>query len=289
MIKLGFIGAGTLATIMAVALSRKGYNVRAISSRSWQSADKLANLVKGCQPYSSNQEVADIADFIFITTPDDVIAPVAAEINWRPGQKIVHCSGADSANILAPAKKAGAAVGVFHPLQTFVFNEQENLLGITYALEAEKPLLIILKEMATILGGNWIELKAEDKTLYHTAAVFACNYLVTLVKMATDLWQCFGITPSQSTRALLPLLRGTINNIEAIGIPWCLTGPLARGDIGTIKKHLKIMQKTTPELIDIYKELGLKTIPIALAKGKIQNKQVDELKAILYEPINKEK
>jgi predicted short-subunit dehydrogenase-like oxidoreductase (DUF2520 family) len=284
MIKLGFIGTGTIATTLAVALSRKDYPVIAVSSHNWQSADKLAYFIEGCQPCKSNQEVADRAELIFITTPDDVIATVVDEVKWRPGQSVVHCSGADSADILAPAREAGAAVGAFHPLQTFAGLGHENLLGITYALEAEEPLLVILKEMASTLGGKWIELKAEDKILYHTAAVFACNYLVTLVKIATDLWQRFDITPQQATQALLPLLRGTINNIDATGIPWCLTGPIARGDTGTIKKHMKTLQKLAPEFIDTYRELGLKTIPIALTKGKIYDEQADKLKAILSQP-----
>ena len=289
MIKLGFIGAGTIATALAVALSHKGYPVVAVSSRSQQSTDKFARLIDSCQAYSSNQEVADAAELVFIATPDDVIASVVTEIKWRPGQSIVHCSGADSTDILAPAREAGAAVGAFHPLQTFVGLRQENLAGITYALEAEEPLLTTLKEIATILGGRRIVLKAEDKILYHAAAVFACNYLITLVKIATDLWQSFGIPPQQATQALLPLLRGTINNIDATGIPRCLTGPIARGDSGTIKKHLKAMQKTVPEFIATYRELGLKTIPIALSKGRINSKQSDELEAILSQTVKKEK
>ena len=289
MIKLGFIGAGTIATALAVALSHKGYPVVAVSSRSQQSTDKFARLIDSCQAYSSNQEVADAAELVFIATPDDVIASVVTEIKWQPGQSIVHCSGADSTDILAPAREAGAAVGAFHPLQTFVGLRQENLPGITYTLEAEEPLLTTLKEIATTLGGRWIVLKAEDKILYHAAAVFACNYLITLVKIATDLWQSFGIPPQQATQALLPLLRGTINNIDATGIPRCLTGPIARGDSGTIKKHLDALQKAAPELIATYRELGLKTIPIALSKGRINSKQSDELEAILSQTVKKEK
>lgn len=287
MIKLGFIGAGTVATTLAVVLSHKGYSVVAVSSRSQQSADKLARLINGCHACNSNQEVADKAELVFITTPDDFIASVATEVKWRPGQSVVHCSGADSTDILVPAREAGAAVGVFHPLQTFAGLRQENLPGITYTLEAEEPLLTTLKEMATTLGGRWIVLKAEDKILYHTAAVFACNYLITLVKIATDMWQSFGIPPQQATQALLPLLRGTINNIDATGIPRCLTGPIARGDSGTIKKHLKALQEAAPELTATYRELGIKTIPIALAKGRINDEQADELEVILSQPAER--
>jgi len=281
MLKIGFIGAGTVATTLAIALSNKGYPVVSVSSLNRESARKLANRISGCRAYDDNQEVADNAEFVFIITPDDIIASVAAEIKWQPGENVVHCSGADSTDILEPARKMGASVGVFHPLQTFAGQRQENLPGITFALEAEEPLLTTLKDMATALGGHWIEIKANDKVVYHAAAVFACNYLVTLVKIATDLWQSFNIPPEQATQALLPLLRGTINNIDAIGIPQCLTGPIARGDSGTIKKHLNALRGVSPGFVAAYQELGLKTIPIALAKGTIDNKQADELKAIL--------
>ncbi len=286
MLKLGFIGAGTVGTALAVRLSNRGYPVVAVSSRSQTSARSLAQAVSGCQVFDNNQGVADTAELVFITTPDDAIASVASEIQWRSGQSVVHCSGADSTDILEPARKLGAQVGVFHPLQTFASVRQaiDNMPGSTFALEAEEPLLNTLKDMATALDGQWIELKASDKAVYHASAFIACNYLVTLVKLATDLWQTFDIPPHQATQALLPLLRGTINNIDTVGIPQCLTGPIARGDTGTIKKHLNALQKVAPTLLSTYRELGLQTIPVALAKGKINQDKAKELEAILKQP-----
>lgn len=283
MLKLGFIGAGTVGTALAVRLSQSGYPVVAVASRSQASAQKLAQAVGGCRVFDSNQATADNAELIFITTPDDAIAPVANEIKWRPGQSVVHCSGADSVDILQAAKKAGARVGAFHPLQSFASPKQaiDNMPGSTFALEAEEPLLTTLKGMASALGGNWVVLKASDKVLYHASAVIACNYLVTLVKLASDLWQSFGVPPSKATQALLPLLRGTLHNIETIGIPDCLTGPIARGDIGTINKHLDALSQTAPHLLPAYRELGRQTVPIALAKGRIDQTKAKELEAAL--------
>ncbi len=283
MLKLGFIGAGTVGTALSVRLSSKGYQVIAVSSRSQTSARKLAQTVNGCRAFNNNQDVADTAKLIFITTPDDTIASVASEIHWHTGQSVIHCSGADSTDILESAKKLGARVGAFHPLQTFASVKQaiENIPGSTFAVEAEEPLLSTLKDMATALDGHWIELKANDKVAYHAAAVIACNYLVTLVKLATDLWQSFNIPQSQAIQALLPLMRGTIHNIDAVGIPQCLTGPIARGDTGTVKKHLDALQEVAPALVSTYRELGRQTIPVALAKGKISQHQAEELQDIL--------
>jgi predicted short-subunit dehydrogenase-like oxidoreductase (DUF2520 family) len=282
MLKLGFIGAGTVGTALSARLSGLGYPVVAVSSRSRTSAQKLAQAVKGCRVFD-NQGVADNAELVFITTPDDAIARVASEVKWHPGQGVVHCSGADSTDILKPARESGAQVGVFHPLQTFASVKQamENIPGSTFALEAEEPLMKTLKEMATALGGHWVEVKAGDKVLYHAAAVIACNYMVTLIKLATDLWQTFDVPPQKATQALLPLLRGTIHNVETVGIPQCLTGPIARGDVGTIKKHLDALEQTAPHLVSTYRELGLQTIPIAVAKGRIDKNQAEKLRVIL--------
>lgn len=292
MLKLGFIGAGAVGTALSVRLSSKGYQVVAISNRSQSSANNVARAIANfhplCRVFDNNQGVADVADLIFITTPDDAIAPSVSQIQWHSEQSVVHCSGADSTEILEPARKAGAQVGGFHPLQTFASVEQaiENIPGSTFAIEAQEPLLNVLKGMAIALDGHWIELKANDKVIYHAAAVIACNYMVTLIKLATDLWQSFNIPPQQATQALLPLLRGTIHNIETVGIPQCLTGPIARGDTGTIEKHIEALQKAAPSLLSTYKELGLQTIPIALEKGGINQQQEQELQTILKQAIN---
>ncbi len=285
MLKIGFIGAGTVGTALSLRLSDRGYQVVAVSSRSQTSAEKLAQELTGCHAVNDGQAVAEAAELVFITTPDDAIVPVVSEIKWHPGQSVVHCSGADSTDILEPAKKSGAQVGAFHPLQTFASVKQaiDNIPGSTFAVEAEEPLLTALKDMATALDGQWIELKAGDKVVYHAAAVIACNYLVTLVKLATDLWQTFDVPTQQATKALMPLLRGTLNNIDNVGIPQCLTGPIARGDTGTIKKHLNALQKVAPAVLSTYRELGLQTIPIALAKGRINQDKAEELQAILKE------
>jgi predicted short-subunit dehydrogenase-like oxidoreductase (DUF2520 family) len=282
MVRLGFIGAGTVGSALAVRLISQGYPVVAVSSRGKVSAGKLARSINS-RAVDTNQAVADAAELVFITTPDSVIPTVAAEVRWHAGQSVVHCSGADSTQTLEPARKAGAGVGVIHPLQTFASAREavENIPGSTFALEADEPLLGLLKQIATDLEGHWIVLRAEDKVVYHAAAVIACNYLVTLVKLATDLWQAFGVPAEQAVQALLPLVRGTVHNIETVGIPRCLTGPIARGDGGTVRKHIDALERVAPAILPAYRELGLQTIPIALAKGRIDRKQAGELEELI--------
>lgn len=286
-LKIGFIGAGTVGTALAVRLSRRGYDIVAVSSRSLSSAQRFAEMVGNVTVYASPQEVADHAGLVFITTPDDVISVVIDLVRWHQGQYVAHCSGADSLDVLEPARMVGAIVGSFHPLQTFAGIQKaiDNLPGSTFALEAEGVLLDILKEMALALEGRWIKLGAGDKAAYHTAAVMTSNYLVTLVKLATDLWGTFGIPRDQAIQALLPLLKGTLNNIENLSVPNALTGPIARGDIGTVQIHLNTLKETAPAILPVYCQLGLQTIPVAVAKGKINENQAKELEDILKQTL----
>jgi predicted short-subunit dehydrogenase-like oxidoreductase (DUF2520 family) len=282
-VKIGFIGAGTVGTALALKLSGAGYPVVAASSRSGSAAASLAARITGCTACETNQQVADLAALVFLTTPDDVIVPVVDEVKWHSGQAVVHCSGADSAAILATAESVGAHTGSIHPLQTFANAEQalRNIPGSTFALEAGEPLLNQLKDIVNVLEGHYIEISAEDRVLYHAAAVMASNYTVTLVKLASDLWENFGISQTRAVGALLPLIRGTMHNIETVGLPDCLTGPISRGDVGTVSKHLAALDIAAPGIATTYREIGRQTIPIALAKGKIDQPRAAKLAAAL--------
>jgi predicted short-subunit dehydrogenase-like oxidoreductase (DUF2520 family) len=287
--KIGIIGAGTVGTALAAGLSRNEYQIAAVVSRRRSSATRLAQTVNLPENLICDtlQDVANKADFIFITTPDDAIPVVANEIRWHAGQYVVHCSGVDSLDVLEPARIVGAEVGSFHPLQTFagIYKAIENMPGSTFVLEAEGDLQEILKKMALALKGRWIKLGSGDKAAYHTAAVLSSNYLVTLVKLSTDLWDSFGIPREQAIQALLPLLKGTINNIENLGIPNALTGPIARGDIGTVQIHLNTLKETAPSIIPAYCEMGLQTIPVAEARGRIDERQARALQEILRQTL----
>ena len=290
MSRLGFVGAGTVGTALAVSLAKRGFAVVAVGSRSKASAEGLAARIGGCAIYDDAQGVVDAADLIFVTTPDDAIAPVVAEFAWRPGKAVVHCSGAASVDILEPARKAGAQVGAFHPLQSFSSIEAAiaNLPGSTFALEGAEPLLSQLKELAGALGGTVVVLKPGDKVLYHAAAVIACNYFYTLAKLSTDLWEQFGVSRADALRALLPLIQGTVNNLANVGLPQALTGPIARGDLGTIKAHLQALSQRAPEMVATYRELGLQTIPLALGKGRIDAALAEAMRQLLKAELKSE-
>jgi predicted short-subunit dehydrogenase-like oxidoreductase (DUF2520 family) len=282
---IGFVGAGKLANALAVALSHAGYQVRSIASRSFISADRLSSQIEGCRPQINCQNVVDSCELVFITTPDDAIKETAYSLKWRPGQAAVHCSGADSSDCLECARDYGATVGVFHPLQTFAGGPDDPFVfkGITFCLEGSGNLLSFLKRIAADLGGNHIVLRPDDKVLYHAAAVISCNYMVTLASIAATLWSEFGIDKDHAITALLPLMRSTIKNIEKKGLPDCLTGPISRGDTGTLRKHIEALRKCESGLEKAYCELGKLTLPIASQKGKVNIQTISEIKKIFAE------
>jgi predicted short-subunit dehydrogenase-like oxidoreductase (DUF2520 family) len=285
MVALGFIGAGPVGTTFGVRLSEQGYPVVGIADISAAATERFAGLVAGCRRFASNQELADAADMVFITTADDFIAPVCAGVTWRTGQVVVHCSGASTVQSLESAKAQGARVGSIHPCQSFAGIEQAiaNLPGSTFGIEAEEPVKTTLSEMARALKGDIVYLTSEDKVLYHAAAAIACNYFVTIEKLATDLWQNFGKTSADGIKAYMPLLRGTLINIENAGFPGCLTGPIARGDVATIRRHLKALATYAPDLVPLYKQLGRFTIPIGQGKGSLAADKAAELDTLLSE------
>jgi predicted short-subunit dehydrogenase-like oxidoreductase (DUF2520 family) len=285
MVTLGFIGAGPVGTTFGVRLAEKGWPVIGVADKIPAAAERFAGRIPGSRVFSNGQELANAAEMVFITTADDVIAAVSAELTWRRGQTVVHCSGASTVEALEAARSQGAGVGSIHPCQSFAGIEQAiaNLPGSTFAIEAEEPVKTTLTDMARALEGAIVYLTSEDKVLYHAAAAIACNYFVTIEKLAADLWKNFGRTPADGVRAYLPLLRGTLANIEAVGFPACLTGPIARGDAATIRRHLNAIEKYAPAMLPPYKTLGRFTVPIAEEKGGLAPEKAAELKRMLAE------
>lgn len=283
MARLGFIGAGPVGTAFAVNLARRGQQVAGVFDVNRAAAQHLADEVAGCRLFDQAQALVDSTDLVFITTPDDLIAKVTGALRWRPGQAALHCSGATTVHALDAAREQGALVGAIHPCQSFAGRDQAvaNLPAATFAIEAEEPLRTTLTAFAKALDGEVVYLTAEDKALYHAAACIVSNYAYTLADIATDLWAAFGKSKAEATRAYIPLLRGTVNNIESVGFPGCPTGPILRGDVKTIERHFAALAKHAPDILPLYKALGLRTIPLGLAKGSLSEVKAAELRSLL--------
>ena len=282
---IGFLGCGLLGNSLAVALSRQGYRVVASASRTYSSAKTLAGRVSGCEAFRSGQDLADMADVVFITTPDDAIESVASEISWRSGQAVIHTAGAASLDVLEHAVKQGALPGAFHPLQAFSSAETgaDSMTGITFGIEAGPEMKPFLNEMALALGGNPIFMKSEDKSLYHLTGVMMGNHLMSLAGSDAQLWEKLGYTRADGAKALAPMMRQAATNLEAVGLPNAVTGPYARGDIGTVRKHLDTLRSRAPEALPLYCELALAGLPLALEKGTLKPDRAEEIRKLVEE------
>ena len=281
--RLGFIGPGTVGSALAVALSGAGYAVAAIGGRSPERVRALADRLPDAEVVGDLQRTVDGVDLVFLTVPDDVIASIATTLRWRAGSAAVHCSGAAGLDPLEAAAVQGADVGSFHPLQTFATADRarEKLAGSAFAIEASDAALEAqLTEMARAIGGKPFTL-AGCRGLYHAGAVLASNALVALLDTAAGLWESLGLSKDEGLRALLPLVRGTIENLDDIGLPGALTGPISRGDVGTVERNLSALAKHAPDAVALYVELARRTIPIATAQGTLRPEAAAKLHDLL--------
>jgi len=215
--------------------------------------------------------IAARASHIVIAVPDDAIPTVAAKlaIGGLSGAIVLHTSGAAGPDALNALREAGNSVGVLHPLQTVPSVERgvQTLPGATWALAGDEPAVAWANKLVARLGGRVLAIDPQRWPHYHAAAVMACNYQVTLVDSALELMEIAGVERATALDALAPILRATIENILTVGPDKSLTGPIARGDIGTVRRHLTALETAATATRSLYLAAGLRTIPIAERTG----------------------
>jgi len=279
------IGVGMVGTAIGFLLRKAGYKVIAIADKS-PAALKRALPYTGGKAFRSLREAVLEADCILITTPDDAISSACQEIALCPAMKgkfVFHMSGAGGLDLLDSAKKAGAAVASIHPLQSFSSIDQaiKNIPGSYFGITADKNARLPAKNIIRDLGGIPLLISSDQKPLYHAAACFASNYLVSLMNVVESIYQAIGLNEKDAKKAYLPLVYGSLKNIENSGSIPSLTGPIARGDFGTIKKHISAINNNLPQFSSLYSSLGLIAVKIAQQKGTLNNRQAKTINAIL--------
>jgi predicted short-subunit dehydrogenase-like oxidoreductase (DUF2520 family) len=283
--RVAVLGPGKVGTAVGCLLRKAGYEIVALAGRTEESARKALPFTGG-KTYSSFADAAAEADCILITTPDDAIRAVCETIakdGVRPGSKVIHMSGAGGLDLLESARRAGASVGSIHPIQSFadVRGAIENIPGSTFGVTVDENIKDWALQLVGDLGGHPFFVSEEDKPLYHAAACMASNYLVTLMHIVEEIYRSLGLDREEAVRAFWPLVKGTILNIEAKGTVQSLTGPIARGDAGTIEKHLQAFLNRLPDLHDVYCLNGIHTADVALEKGTLTIERATEIKALL--------
>jgi len=281
-LRLGFVGAGRVGTGLATGFAHAGVSVVAIASRKIASAQKLAKRVRGARACAP-QEVADRADIVFLTVPDDAIEAAASSVKWRAGSACVHCSGAAELDALKKAIADGALTGGFHPLHMFGAAREPSgaLAGSAIALAGPDALVKKLARLARALDAKPLRLPEGGRALYHAAANFSGAFVIALIQETIALWGKLGVAEDAALAALLPLLRGIVDNVEKLGAAGGLGSAVARGDVGTLRKHLDVLAKEAPDSLELYRILSLRTIPLALARGTLEPETAKEITALL--------
>ena len=266
------IGAGTLATALAVALRRSGHRVVEIVSRnnaqSLSRARKLAKRVGARVITFRDAQFATRATWICV--PDDAIFDVARQIATRGDwtRKIaIHSSGALGSEALAPLKTAGASIASAHPLMTFVRSSKPELDGVPFALEGDHKALVTVGGIVRSLGGKPFRIPAELKPAYHLFGFFSSPALVALIAAAQRVGELAGFDRRKSRQLMGPIVRQTIDNCLVSTPQHAFSGPLRRGDIATLRKHLEVL-KGQPKLLTLYRSLAsiaLQYLPVTNA------------------------
>jgi len=279
------VGCGKVGVTLAWHLAHIGYLPIGFASRRAASAHAAAESAGGGRVFSDPWEATVDADLVFITTPDGTIGSVAEGLAEHKGLKrgvvVLHCSGALSSEIIAAVRCCGAYAGSLHPLQSFAAPTfpENPFRGIIMAGEGDAKALDLAREIATGFQAAFLTIETDHKTLYHAAAVVASNYLVTLLAASTQLLGGSGIAPEETLRVILPLVRGTLNNIEKRGVADALTGPIARGDVDTVETHCRKIGQSLPDLLRFYQVLGRYTLP--LAQGNVSADKLSEMADLL--------
>lgn len=290
---IGFIGAGAAGGALARALAARGARVVAVTGRQRAGAAAVAESIPGCHAVDGSAEVLAVAAIIVLAVPDDAIAALDATLSWRPTHTVAHLSGAHGIEALEHARVAGAGVAALHPLMLFprpapdAATTLARLAGCAWALEASGDETVARMEtLVAALDGHTIRIDGAARVPYHLAAVLASNYIVALLGAAVGLWERFGVDSATALAALLPLVRASVESLARLGPTQALTGPVARGDLGTVAAHLAWLaaradiapKSATPApaapldlaaLDGAYRALGRLAIPLAQARGTL--------------------
>jgi predicted short-subunit dehydrogenase-like oxidoreductase (DUF2520 family) len=283
---IGIVGAGAVGTALGVALSRAGWPVVAVASRDPDRRGRFRSLVPSARGFAEATALLDEVELVILAVPDDALPAVAAELHLYSGQALVHTSGLLGAEVLAPAMAAGTQVGTFHPLVAFADMERAvaALHGATIAIEGDDQLMDLLARMAEALGGTAVRLAPGSKPAYHAAAVLAAGGVIALLDAIAELGRAAGLDEASSLAVYTPLIAQTVDNARAIGIRAALTGPMTRGDAGTVEAHLAELGAHAPDVVELYRILARRELALAEQRGTLAPEAVERLRRALANP-----
>src|SRR5579862_5789399 len=267
--RVAIVGPGHLGSALAVALRRAGYTVDTVIGRpqSMQRARVLAKQA-GARATTDLSEVR--ADVLWLCVPDSEIARAArtaAEIWQAKGKVALHSSGALTTHELASLKRKGAFVASVHPLMTFVGGSRPSFEGVPFAVEGDAAALRAAREIIKSLGGRAYSIRKKDKAAYHAWGTFASPLLTALLATTEQVAESAGVHRKEAARRMMPILRQTLENYAQFGAAKGFSGPIIRGDLETIQRHLQVL-KDVPAAREVYTALARAALRYLPAKNR---------------------
>ena len=301
-LRISIIGAGRMGTAFGLALRRAEYQIEAVITKTPPSARRAAKLIGGGvaalaasqlnkAPSETVRRLVD-SDVLLISTPDDALEAVVsglarttrrASYRGKTQRVALHTSGAVSSEVLAPLRALGYSVGSLHPLVSIAdpAAAQDGFLAAHFCVEGDRAAARIARSLVKDLGGHSFTISSEAKPLYHAAATVSSGHVAALFDLAIEMLEACGLTKRRAQQILAPLLTSTAANLGAKSPAEALTGPFARGDVATVRKHLAAMKsKKLKEAADLYSALGLRAVRLA-GTTKRNRRSLKDIKKLL--------
>jgi predicted short-subunit dehydrogenase-like oxidoreductase (DUF2520 family) len=282
---VGVVGVGRVGGVLAVALRNAGHQIVAASAVSDASVARARSLLPGTALEDPTAVVA-ASELVLLTVPDDALPGLVEGLvsadAIRPGQLVVHTSGAHGVAVLEPATRRGALPLALHPVMTFTGRPEDvvRLAGCSFGVTAPEALRPIAEALVVEMGGEPEWVQEERRALYHAALANGANHLTTLVNESIELLARCGV--EHPARMLAPLLGASLDNALRSG-DLALTGPVARGDAGTVAAHIRELRAVSPQALGAYVATARLTADRALAAGLLKPEAAEALLDVLAE------
>ena len=286
--KIGIIGAGRVGCSIGKYLRTKDIELAGYYDVDSAAAKEAAEFTR-TESFDSLKQLADQSQIIFITTPDSFIIPVWEQLKGLSlrNQIICHCSGALSSDSFSGAKEAGVSCCSVHPMLPFSnkFSSYQQLEHAFFTVEGHPHAVQVITDLLTSYGNEVCRIDAAAKPEYHAAASILSNQVIAVLDTGYRLLEDCGFSRKKAVAATAALVRQNIENVLSQGCVHALTGPIERGDVSTVEKHLQVLN---PEDAALYRMLGTRLLTIAKEKNPAQNYENMEhvLNAVAYEKEN---
>ena len=280
---VGIVGAGKVGAVLGAALTAAGHRVTGVYAVSDASLARAAALLPGAPVKDIPGVLAD-AELVIVAVPDDVLADLVAGLQaagyWQAGQVVVHTSGRHGVAVLEPVLGAHALPLALHPAMTFTGTamDVDRLRDAAFGVTAAGELRPLAEALVIDMGGEPVWIEEEDRTAYHAALAHGANHLTTLIAQAADILRAAGV--AQPDHVLRPLVSAALDNSLRLGDA-ALTGPVARGDVGTVRDHLRELARISPDIRRTYVSLARATALRALDSGRLRPNAAEPLLDIL--------